>query len=80
MRRTSVYYGVDVGDTVTIYDAAMEPHEVTVEGIYENYIGMYFMMTPNVYREIFRKEPVDNAFMSKDFSGFNSTKQQLLAT
>ncbi len=48
MRRTAEYYGVNVGDTITLYDDTMQPYEVTVEGIYQNFTGMGYVMSPAI--------------------------------
>ena len=74
MRRTAEYYHVNVGDTVILYDASMQPYEVTVEGIYQYYTGVGFVMTKDAYQEVFGTQARDNSFLlhdCKDISGFS---------
>ena len=74
MRRTAEYYHVNVGDTVILYDASMQPYEVTVEGIYQYYTGIGFVMTKDAYQEVFGTQARDNSFLlhdCKDISGFS---------
>ena len=74
MRRTAEYYHVNVGDTVILYDASMQPYEVTVEGIYQYYTGVGFVMTKEAYQEVFGTQARDNSFLlhdCKDISGFS---------
>ena len=74
MRRTAEYYHVNVGDTVILYDSSMQPYEVTVEGIYQYYTGVGFVMTKEAYQEVFGAQARDNSFLlhdCKDISGFS---------
>ena len=74
MRRTAEYYHVNVGDTVILYDSSMQPYEVTVEGIYQYYTGIGFVMTKEAYQEVFGTQARDNSFLlhdCKDISGFS---------
>ncbi|MBQ6570667.1 MAG: FtsX-like permease family protein [Clostridia bacterium] len=80
MRRTAVYYGVEVGDKVTLYNSAMEPLEVPVDGIFENYTGMYMVMTRDAYKEIFGEAPADNCFLIRNDTGSAELTEKLLAT
>ena len=74
MRRIAEYYGVSVGDTITLYDDTMQPYEVTVEGIYQNFTGMGYVMSRNAYQYVFGREVQDNCFLlrhRKDISGLS---------
>ena len=74
MRRIAEYYGVNVGDTITLYDDAIQPYDVKVEGIYQNFTGMGYVMSRKAYRNVFGKEVQDNCFLlrnCKDISGIS---------
>jgi hypothetical protein len=41
------------GDTLTLYDAAMNPHSVKIGGIYKEHIGQHVIMSSQQYEQIF---------------------------
>ena len=51
---------LDVGDKLTVYDGKMNPHTVTITGIYDNYFGRIAFLSEEGYRSIFGSDPVPN--------------------
>lgn len=64
-RRFWESYDFDVGDRVTVYDSGMNLNELTITGVFENYYGQLFFMTPRGYREIFLSAPERNCLFVK---------------
>lgn len=80
MRRTAEYYRLVPGDTVTLYDEDMQPYDVTVEGVFQNYVGVKYIMTRTAYQSVFGKEAENNCFLlknCKDISGFSEELSQI---
>ncbi|MCR5135583.1 MAG: hypothetical protein K6C12_00590 [Oscillospiraceae bacterium] len=61
-RRFWEYYDVDVGGDVPVYDTGMNRHTLTLAGVFENYYGQLFFMTPQAYEEAFGSAPEPNCF------------------
>ena len=61
--RTAKVNGIEAGDTITLYDSAMNPHPVKVDGVYRIYAGYYSLMDVDGYINLFGEEPVNNAFL-----------------
>lgn len=53
---------VGVGDYITMYDSAMNPHKVNIEGVYTEYVQQSVIMSPQKYEEVFGKAPQYNTF------------------
>lgn len=49
--------GVTVGDTIKIADSEQKGGELTVCGVFENYIGYYALITTDTYTDLFKAEP-----------------------
>ena len=49
--------GVKPGDRVTLRTVDMEQMELTVSGVYENYLNNYAIITPETYRASLGREP-----------------------
>ena len=64
-RRFSEYYSVDVGDAVGVYDASMSQVEVPISGVFENYYGQLFFLTPEAYEDAFGAPAEQNCFFVK---------------
>ena len=64
-RRFWEYYGIGVGEPVTVYDTGMNQNQIRLAGVFENYYGQIFFMTPQGYMEAFESEPEDNCFFVK---------------
>ena len=64
-RRFREYYGVDVGGTVAVYDTGMIRRELPVAGVFENYYGQLFFLSPQGYEEVFGSAPEQNCFYVK---------------
>ena len=64
-RRFWEYYGVGVGDTVAVYDSGMARRELPVAGVFENYYGQIFFLSPAAYEETFGTEAAPNCFYVK---------------
>ena len=64
-RRFWEYYGIGVGDTVPVYDSGMNRCELPIAGVFENYYGQLFFLTPRGYENIFGVEAEQNCFYVK---------------
>ena len=49
--------GIKTGDTVTVRNPDMESMELTVSGIYDNYVYNYVLITPETVEENFGQAP-----------------------
>ena len=78
-RRFWEYYGFDVGDCVTVYDSGMNLNEVRIAGVFENFYGQLFFLSPQGYEEIFLSAPERNCFFVKTDGMELDTLQQKLA-
>ena len=52
-RRFWECYGVDVGESATVYDAQMKSFPLTISGVFENYYGQVFFLSPEGYEACF---------------------------
>lgn len=59
-RRFWEVYSINPGENVTVYDAEMNPRLLEVAGVFENYYGQLFFMTPQAYEEAFGSVPEAN--------------------
>ena len=64
-RRFWESYGIGVGDTAAVYDDDMKLRDLKVAGVFENYFGQIFFLTPGVFREAFGTEAEDNCVLVK---------------
>lgn len=64
-RRFAEHYKVAIGDTVPVYDSTMNSNELTVAGVFENYYGQLFFLSPAAYEEVFGQQPEKNCFYVK---------------
>ena len=77
-RRFWEYYGFDVGECVTVYDSGMNLNEVRIAGVFENYYGQLFFLSPQGYEEIFLSAPERNCFFVKtDGMDLDALQQKL---
>lgn len=66
-RQMSEIYNYKVGDTFTVYDSSMNPHEVEVAGVYEYYFDKQMFMSPSAYKEVFGTDcQLNSVFVSSD--------------
>lgn len=75
--RMSEVLNAGIGDSLTIYDANMNPHSAQVSAIFENYIGNYICFSPAAYQSTFGTEAEPNAFLLKDRKLADSLRTQL---
>ena len=61
-RRFSEHYRVGSGDSFTVFDAAMNRRDLKIAGVFENYYGQIFFLTPQSYEEVFGTAPENNCF------------------
>ena len=61
-RRFWEHYGIGIGDEVTVYDAGLNHRQIRVSGIFENYYGQLFFLSPQGYEEAFGTTPQRNCF------------------
>ena len=64
-RRFSEHYHVDAGGSVPVYDSTMIRNELGVAGVFENYYGQLFFLTPAAYEEAFGTQAEKNCFYVK---------------
>ena len=62
-QRLSEIMGVNPGDTMTIFDAGMNPHDVNVSGVFTQYFGQYVFMSPDTYVRTFGESVKYNCFL-----------------
>lgn len=62
-QKLSEYYDVHPGEILTVYDGKLNPYEIEIIGIYENYLGFYSFLTPETYVSVFGEEPEYNSFL-----------------
>ena len=54
---------VETGEQITIYNDLMKPFPVTVEAMYQNYIGRELFISNETYKEVFGEERIPNTFL-----------------
>ena len=54
--------GIDAGDKIIIYNSNLDPVEVEVKGVYNNYMGRNMIMSDEAYEKIYGKAPVENTY------------------
>ncbi|MBR1796995.1 MAG: FtsX-like permease family protein [Clostridiales bacterium] len=54
--------GLKEGDSMTLYDSAMNPHSVNVSGVFLGYAGHFSIMDASNYEQVFGMEPEYNSF------------------
>ena len=64
-KRMHEYFGIEVGDTITVYDGNMRPHEAVVAGVFDNYSGRTVFVSPQAWRGIFGEDAEPNCFYVK---------------
>ena len=78
-RRFWEYYHINVGENVMVYDSGMNLNELRISGVFENYYGQLFFLTPQSYKEVFLSAPERNCFFVKTNGMELETLQQKLA-
>ena len=63
--RTSETTGLIKGDSLILYDCQMNPVNVMVLGVFNNYVGGQMIMSTNSYETIFGQKPENNCFLVK---------------
>ena len=61
-KRFSEHYAAVPGDNVTVYDSAMNRCDLKIAGVFENYYGQIFFLTPGSYEEAFGTAAENNCF------------------
>ena len=78
-RRFWESYGIDVGESVSVYDTELNPRHLEVSGVFENYYGQLFFLTPQGYEEVFGAIPENNCFLVRTEGVSLNRLQELLA-
>ena len=78
-RRFWEYYSINIGDAVTVFDAAVNPNSLKIAGVFENYYGQLFFLTPQGCEEAFGTAPEPNCFFVKTNGMSLDTLRQKLA-
>lgn len=60
--RSADAFHLSVGDSITLYDEYMNPHEAKIAGIAKMYYSRHIFLSEAAYREIFAKEPQVNSY------------------
>ena len=63
MNRLSETRNLKAGDTYILFDEKLREHEVTIKGVYENYVGRYVIMSREGYDKLFGLSAKNNIFM-----------------
>ena len=77
-RRFWEYYGDRMKDGVTVFDTGLNRCRLQVAGVFENYYGQLFFLTPQSYEEVFGQAPVNNCFFVRSGSLSPTELQKLL--
>ena len=64
-RRFREFYRIGIGNSVSVYDNDMNLLELKVAGVFENYYGQLFFLTPQSYEDCFGSAPEKNCFFVK---------------
>ncbi|MCR5575394.1 MAG: hypothetical protein K6F56_00100 [Oscillospiraceae bacterium] len=64
-RRFWEYYGIGPGGSVAVYNSDLSLNLLKVAGVFENYYGQLFFLTPQSYEEAFGTAPTPNCFFVK---------------
>ena len=64
-RRFWETYSTGVGDEVVVFDSSMNHRSIRVSGVFENYYGQLFFMSPRGYEEVFGTPAQNNCFFVK---------------
>ena len=64
-RRFSEYYGLGPGDDVTVFDTALNRLSLPIAGVFENFYGQIFFLTPQGYEAVFGTAPQSNCLFVK---------------
>ena len=78
-RRFWEHYAFDVGDSVPAYDSGMNRSELAIAGVFENYYGQLFFLSPQGYEEIFGTAPQTNCYFVKTGGMTINTLREKLA-
>ena len=78
-RRFWEHYAFDVGDRVPAYDSGMNRSDLAIAGVFENYYGQLFFLSPQGYEEIFGTAPQTNCYFVKTGGMTINTLREKLA-
>ena len=78
-RRFWEHYAFDVGDSVPAYDSGMNRSDLAIAGVFENYYGQLFFLSPQGYEEIFGTAPQTNCYFVKTGGMTINTLREKLA-
>ena len=54
---------IGAGDTLTLYDSSLNPHEVSIAGVFTEYVGQQVLMSNELYEEVFNETPQYNTLL-----------------
>ena len=78
-RRFQEFYRIGIGDCVSVYDVDMSLRDLKVSGVFENYYGQLFFLTPQSYEECFGSVPEKNCIFVR-MNGMSLTElREMLA-
>lgn len=54
---------IGAGDTLTLYDSSLNPHEVSIAGVFTEYVGQQVLISTELYEEVFNEPLQYNTFL-----------------
>lgn len=69
--RTSEISAVNEGETMVLYDAGLQPHELTVDGVARIFVGRLAFMSREGYERVYGAAPQDNVVLARLARGTN---------
>lgn len=75
--RAAEEFSLKKGDSIKILDAAGEPHEAVIQGIFNNYISHIMIISEEYYETLFQSSPSESEYYIR-FSADKETDQSLL--
>ena len=64
-KRMHEAYGLNAGDSFSVYDNGMDLMKVKISGVFDNHIGHVLVFSPAAYREAFGTDLSKNCFLVK---------------
>lgn len=63
------------GDTITVFDQSLNPHHVTVAGVYTEFVGQEVIMSESVYASIFKNAEHNMFYVNCDESKISQIEE-----
>ena len=79
-QKLSERLNIETGDSINIKDSDNQWYSLTVSGVAENYLGNYIYISADVYKQVFKEEPLYNIIVANYSQDKTSLANQLLAS